>query len=79
MNDSMKTPDLQRTLPFRRSFGVALCALLLSACAVGPDYQTPDMPTPAHFKQAEGWTQANPSDAIARGAWWEIYLSLIHI
>ena len=63
----------QRTLPFRRTFGVALCALLLSACAVGPDYKTPDMPTPAHFKQAEGWTQANPSDAIARGAWWEIY------
>jgi outer membrane protein TolC len=29
--------------------------------------------TPAQFKQAEGWTQAKPSDAIARGAWWEIY------
>ena len=64
---------LQRTLPCRRTFGVALCALLLSACAVGPDYKKPDVTTPAHFKQAEGWTQANPSDAIARGAWWEIY------
>jgi NodT family efflux transporter outer membrane factor (OMF) lipoprotein len=64
---------LQRTLPCPRTFGVALCALLLSACAVGPDYKKPDVTTPAHFKQAEGWTQANPSDAIARGAWWEIY------
>jgi len=63
----------QRLLPMQRTFAVALCALLLSACAVGPDYKKPDMPTPAHFKQAEGWTQANPSDAIARGAWWEIY------
>ncbi|WP_460043616.1 efflux transporter outer membrane subunit [Pseudomonas sp. S2_H01] len=63
----------QRLLPLQRTFAVALCALLLSACAVGPDYRKPDMPTPAHFKQAEGWTQANPSDAIARGAWWEIY------
>jgi NodT family efflux transporter outer membrane factor (OMF) lipoprotein len=63
----------QRLLPLQRTFAVALCALLLSACAVGPDYKKPDMPTPAHFKQAEGWTQANPSDAIARGAWWEIY------
>src|SRR5690606_22712574 len=25
------------------------------------------------FKYAEGWTQANPSDALARGAWWELY------
>jgi NodT family efflux transporter outer membrane factor (OMF) lipoprotein len=64
---------LQRTLPCRRTFAVALCALLLSACAVGPDYKKPDETTPAHIKQAEGWTQANPSDAIARGAWWEIY------
>jgi NodT family efflux transporter outer membrane factor (OMF) lipoprotein len=63
----------QRLLPLQRTVAVALCALLLSACAVGPDYKTPDMSTPAHFKQAEGWTQANPSDAIARGAWWEIY------
>lgn len=63
----------QRNLPFRRTFGIALCALMLSACAVGPDYKKPDVTTPAHFKQAEGWTQANPSDAIARGAWWEIY------
>jgi NodT family efflux transporter outer membrane factor (OMF) lipoprotein len=62
-----------RVVPLQRTIGVALCALLLSACAVGPDYKQPDMPTPAHFKQAEGWTQANPSDAIARGAWWEIY------
>jgi len=62
-----------RVVPLQRTVSVALCALLLSACAVGPDYKQPDMPTPAHFKQAEGWTQANPSDAIARGAWWEIY------
>ncbi|WP_434681803.1 efflux transporter outer membrane subunit [Pseudomonas sp. R1-18] len=47
--------------------------LLLSACAVGPDYHTPEMATPVQFKAAEGWRQATPSDAIARGAWWEIY------
>lgn len=48
-------------------------ALLLSACAVGPDYHTPDVTSPAQFKAAEGWRQATPSDAVARGAWWEIY------
>jgi NodT family efflux transporter outer membrane factor (OMF) lipoprotein len=31
------------------------------------------MTTPAQFKQAEGWRQAAPSDALARGAWWELY------
>ncbi|MDD0975915.1 efflux transporter outer membrane subunit [Pseudomonas sp. TNT2022 ID681] len=46
---------------------------MLSACTLSPDYQRPEMTTPAQFKQAEGWTQANPSDALARGAWWELY------
>jgi NodT family efflux transporter outer membrane factor (OMF) lipoprotein len=47
--------------------------VFLSACAVGPDYKKPEMTTPAQFKQAEGWRQAAPSDALARGAWWELY------
>ncbi|MEB3900201.1 efflux transporter outer membrane subunit [Pseudomonas putida] len=56
-----------------RLVGAGLCAALLSACTLSPDYHRPALATPAQFKQAEGWTQANPSDAIARGAWWEIY------
>ena len=52
---------------------LGLCIALLSGCAVGPDYHKPDVTTPAQFKHAEGWTQANPGDAFARGAWWEIY------
>jgi NodT family efflux transporter outer membrane factor (OMF) lipoprotein len=55
-----------------RPIGLSL-VLLLSACAVGPDYHTPEMAAPAQFKAAEGWRQATPSDAMARGAWWEIY------
>ncbi len=48
-------------------------ALLLAGCSwlrVGPDYQRPAVPLPAHFKEADGWTAATPSDAIAREAWW---------
>ncbi|EKT4522060.1 efflux transporter outer membrane subunit [Pseudomonas putida] len=56
-----------------RLVGAGLCAVLLSACTLSPDYHRPALATPVQFKQAEGWTQANPSDAIARGAWWEIY------
>lgn len=51
----------------------ALSVALLSACAIGPDYQRPQTAAPLEFKQAAGWTQANPSDSLARGAWWELY------
>jgi NodT family efflux transporter outer membrane factor (OMF) lipoprotein len=50
-----------------------LSGLLLSGCAVGPDYKRPDVAAPAQFKAAQGWRQAQPSDALARGAWWELY------
>jgi len=50
-----------------------LSGLLLGGCAVGPDYRRPEVAAPAQFKQAQGWRQAQPSDALARGAWWELY------
>ncbi|MEB0048285.1 MULTISPECIES: efflux transporter outer membrane subunit [unclassified Pseudomonas] len=56
-----------------RLLSLSLCVAMLSACAVGPDYQRPQTAEPAQYKQAEGWRQANPSDALARGAWWELY------
>ncbi len=56
-----------------RLLGLVLTGVLLSACAVGPDYQRPELTAPQQFKEAQGWTQANPSDALARGAWWELY------
>mgnify|MGYP006193354727 CR=1 FL=1 len=68
-------PFNQRVLAARgsRLLSLSLSALLLSACAVGPDYQRPTVAEPAQYKQAEGWRQANPSDSLARGAWWELY------
>ena len=39
-------------------------SLALSACAIGPDYQRPQLQTPAQFKQIEGWTQATPGDVL---------------
>jgi NodT family efflux transporter outer membrane factor (OMF) lipoprotein len=52
---------------------LSLCVAMLSACAVGPDYQRPRTAEIAQYKEAEGWRQANPSDSLARGAWWELY------
>ncbi len=46
---------------------------MLAGCAVGPDYKRPDMPIPATFKENPGWKEATPSDAAARGPWWEVF------
>ncbi|MCU7250677.1 efflux transporter outer membrane subunit [Pseudomonas koreensis] len=56
-----------------RLLSLSLCVAMLSACAVGPDYHRPQTAQIAQYKEAEGWSQANPSDALARGAWWELY------
>ena len=48
-------------------------SLALSACTLGPDYQRPQLQTPAQFKQIAGWSQAKPGDALARGSWWQLY------
>jgi NodT family efflux transporter outer membrane factor (OMF) lipoprotein len=48
--------------------------LLLAACTVGPNYARPAAPAPPAYKELPpDWTTAQPSDAIARGKWWEIF------
>jgi NodT family efflux transporter outer membrane factor (OMF) lipoprotein len=62
----MKTPLLVMTT-----------AALLSACAVGPDYQRPEIATPGAYKEAPqaaaGWFPAAPADALDRGPWWQLF------
>lgn len=48
-------------------------ALLSAGCAIGPDYQRPELATDAAFKHQQGWTLAAPADALQRGAWWQLY------
>jgi NodT family efflux transporter outer membrane factor (OMF) lipoprotein len=57
----------------RSYIGLVTLSLLLGGCAIGPDYQRPQLQTPAQFKQIEGWTQAKPGDVLARGSWWQVY------
>lgn len=51
----------------------AVTALLLSACAVGPDYVRPATDAPAAFKETKDWKTATPQDQELHGKWWEIY------
>jgi NodT family efflux transporter outer membrane factor (OMF) lipoprotein len=54
---------------------LSLAAALAAAasCAVGPDYRRPKFDTAADYKEAGDWKPSEPSDALNRGPWWEIY------
>ncbi len=48
-----------------------VASAVLAGCAVGPDYQRPEIAVPAHFKEAApGWEVARPADAAPKGEWW---------
>ena len=47
--------------------------LFLAACAVGPKYKTPALPTPPAYKEIGNWKTAQPSDQNLGGNWWEIF------
>lgn len=60
---------------------VSLCAAALAGCTVGPNYHQPSIPPPpAAYKELPppnppngSWKQAQPSDALLKGKWWEVY------
>ncbi len=56
---------------------LALAALILAACAVGPNYHRPDAAVPTAYEEASPdsptWKPSAPADASDRGAWWSIY------
>jgi NodT family efflux transporter outer membrane factor (OMF) lipoprotein len=60
-----------------RAGAVILLSFALAGCAVGPNYRRPEAPVPPVYKEAEGWKQAAPSDALDRGTWWEEYQDAI--
>jgi NodT family efflux transporter outer membrane factor (OMF) lipoprotein len=47
--------------------------VLLTGCAVGPNYVRPAVIIPEAYKEADGWRPAQPRDEAPRGAWWEIF------
>jgi NodT family efflux transporter outer membrane factor (OMF) lipoprotein len=58
----------------RRVEALCMVMLLLGGCTVGPKYVRPTAEVPADFKEApSNWKTAQPSDALAKGKWWEVY------
>jgi NodT family efflux transporter outer membrane factor (OMF) lipoprotein len=53
------------------------CALaivvMLTGCAVGPDYNRPDAEVAPAYKEAGEWKPAQPRDDLDRGKWWQVF------
>jgi NodT family efflux transporter outer membrane factor (OMF) lipoprotein len=71
MTIASNRPDLFRKA--RPAISLTAVGLVLAGCAVGPNYSRPSAPTSATYKEADGWTQAQPSDALDKGQWWTVF------
>ena len=60
-------------MPLRPSVVALAATVLLSACAVGPDYVRPTLPVPAAYKESGDWKPADPRPAASGLAWWQSY------
>ena len=70
MKDAMRPPRFVR-LPVTQL--VMSLAMLVTGCAVGPNYQRPSTVDISQFKEAAGWIPAAPADALERGPWWQLF------
>jgi NodT family efflux transporter outer membrane factor (OMF) lipoprotein len=58
----------------RLALWCASTTAIFAGCTVGPNYVHPTAEVPTDFKETPAnWKQAQPSDAISKGKWWEIY------
>lgn len=60
----------------QKIYFILITTLILSACAIGPDYKKPPVTTPTHFKEAKpskNWKLAQPNDNFDRGQWWRVF------
>lgn len=48
-------------------------AVLLTGCAVGPDYQAPDIALADDYKYEDGWQTARAEVQPLRADWWQVF------
>jgi len=74
VNRSRKTNFVEKSRHLAWLEGaLAIAALLLSGCAVGPKYHTPPVQAPPAYKEIGNWKPAQPNDQKLGGNWWEIF------
>jgi NodT family efflux transporter outer membrane factor (OMF) lipoprotein len=52
---------------------LAIAALQLTGCVVGPKYHPPAVQAPPAYKEAGDWKPAQPNDQNLGGTWWTIF------
>ena len=52
---------------------MAVAALQLTGCAVGPKYHPPAIQAPPAYKEVGDWKPAQPNDQNLGGTWWTIF------
>jgi NodT family efflux transporter outer membrane factor (OMF) lipoprotein len=52
---------------------LAIAALQLTGCVVGPKYHTPVADAPPAYKEVGDWKPAQPDDQNLGGEWWKIF------
>jgi len=52
---------------------LALAALQLTGCVVGPKYRQPPIQAPPAYKETGDWKPAQPNDQSLGGTWWTIF------
>src|SRR6266850_8600241 len=52
---------------------LAIATLVMSGCAVGPNYHTPAVQAPPAYKEVGNWKPAQPNDQNLGGTWWTIF------
>jgi NodT family efflux transporter outer membrane factor (OMF) lipoprotein len=68
----VERPEKSTSLRWKRILPIA--ALFMESCTVGPKYAKPAAEVPANYKEtAQAFKEAQPSDQIEKGKWWEIY------
>lgn len=62
-----------------RKSAIAIAAALLAGCSLAPPLETPQVDTPAAWKQAlpeaerGSWKVGEPAEAAPRGEWWKVF------
>jgi NodT family efflux transporter outer membrane factor (OMF) lipoprotein len=71
--------DARLSIPPKKMISAAACAplflglLCVQGCSVGPKYTKPTTQIPPAYKEMGSWKPAEPSDAVRKGKWWEIF------